>query len=67
MRRPTSDGAFRAKGSYSENQMVKPFTGKAQTGANILRFKVGMLGQNLFNSQVVGKQIQHISKNLPDL
>lgn len=36
MRRPTSDGAFLAKRSYSENRMVKPFTGKAQTGANIL-------------------------------
>ena len=34
----------------SENRMVKPVTGKAQTGANILRFKVGMLGQNLFSS-----------------
>ena len=60
MRRPTSDGAFRAKRSYSENRMVKPFTGKAQTGANILRFKVGMLGQNPFSSQVGGEQVQHI-------
>ena len=47
--------------------MIQPFTGKTQTGANILRFKVGLLGQNLFNSQVMGKQIQHISKKLPDL
>ena len=40
----------RAKGSCSENRMVQPFTGKAQTGANILGFKIGMLGQNLFSS-----------------
>ena len=30
--------------------MVQSFTGKAQAGANILRFKIGMLGQNLFNT-----------------
>ena len=34
----------------SENRMVQPFTGKAQTDANILRFKVGVLGQDLFNT-----------------
>ena len=28
----------------SENRMVQPFTGKAQTGADILGFKIGMLG-----------------------
>ena len=40
--------------------MVQSFTGKAQTGANILGFKIGMLGQNLFSSQVGGEQIQYI-------
>ena len=40
--------------------MVQPFTGKAQTGANILGFKIGMLGQDLFSSQVGGEQIQYV-------
>ena len=45
--------------------MVQPFTGKAQTGADILGFKIGMLGQNLFSSQVGGEQIQYVCNSNP--
>ena len=45
--------------------MIQPFTSKAQTGADILGFKIGMLGQNLFSSQVSGEQIQYVRNSNP--
>ena len=45
--------------------MVQPFTGKAQAGTDILGFKIGMLSQDLFSSQVGGEQIQYVRNSNP--